>query len=69
MSVIESRLNAIARLVEGDVVTTIHGNKLKRFEDGWSPLEGAYWDRWTVYSDREVAESFPLENYGGGSHV
>ena len=44
----------------GDVVTTIHGNKLRRFEDGWSPLNGAHWDRWTVYTDDELATNFAL---------
>ena len=33
----------------GTVVETIHGNKLRRFDNGWSPLEGAHWDRKTVY--------------------
>jgi hypothetical protein len=44
----------------GTVVTTIHGNKLRRFEDGWSPLKGAHWDRWTVYTDDELAANFTL---------
>ncbi len=44
----------------GAVVTTIHGNKLRRFEDGWSPSEGAHWDRWTVYTDDELAANFTL---------
>ena len=44
----------------GAVVETIHGNKLRRFEDGWSPLKGAHWDRWTVYSDAELVANFAL---------
>jgi hypothetical protein len=48
------------KLPVGTVVTTIWGNKLRRFEDGWSPLEGAHWDRWTVYSDAEVRRHFHL---------
>lgn len=44
----------------GTVVTTIHGNKLRRFTDGWSPLEGGHWDRWTVYTDAELAANFRL---------
>jgi len=44
----------------GAVVTTAWGNKLKRFEDGWSPLVGADWDRWTVFSDYEVQHGFTL---------
>ena len=44
----------------GTVVTTIHGNKLRRFDDGWSPLKGGHWDRWTVYSDDEMRRNFRL---------
>lgn len=59
---IDARAQSLARRIVGDVIKTIHGNKLKRFKDGWSPLEGGHWDRWTVYSDREVAENFTLES-------
>lgn len=41
-------------------VTTIHGNRLRRFEDGWSPLKDGHWDRWTVYTDDELAANFVL---------
>ena len=44
----------------GTIVTTIHGNKLARFGDGWSPLKGGHWDRWTVYTDAELAQNFTL---------
>lgn len=44
----------------GTVVTTIHGNQLRLFGDGWSPLSGAHWDRWTVYTDAELMASFTL---------
>lgn len=59
---VDARAQALARRIVGDVIKIIHGNKLKRFKDGWSPLDGANWDRWTVYSDREVAENFTLES-------
>ena len=44
----------------GTEVTTIHGNRLRRFKDGWSPLEGANWDRWIVYTDEELVKNFIL---------
>lgn len=47
-------------MIIGTVVTTIHGNKLRRFENGWSPLSGAHWDRWTVYTDEELDANFSL---------
>lgn len=62
LSPVDARAQALARRIVGDVIKTAHGNKLKRFKEGWSPLNGAHWDRWTVYSDREVAENFTLES-------
>jgi hypothetical protein len=44
----------------GSVVKTVWGNGLRRFGDGWSPLNGAHWDRRTVYTSREVARNFTL---------
>lgn len=47
----------------GTVAHTIWGNKLKRFYDGWSPLEGVHWDRWTVYSDQELEKLFVIARF------
>lgn len=52
------QLNRIADLPVGSELRTSHGNRLRLFQDGWSPLNGAHWDRWTVYSDWEVWTNF-----------
>lgn len=43
----------------GSVVSSFWGNRFRKFANGWSPLDGAHWDRWTVYSDAEMAKNYP----------
>lgn len=52
------KVKEIEHLKEGDMLTTRHGNKFKKFSDGWSPLEGGHWDRWTTYTNRQLVEAF-----------
>lgn len=53
--------HALSALPVGSVVRTTHGSRLRKFDRGWSPLDGAHWDLWTVYSDHEVAHNFTVE--------
>jgi hypothetical protein len=43
----------------GSVVATHWGNQFRKFKDGWSPLNGAHWDRWTVNTDRQMTLNYP----------
>lgn len=57
----------VEALPVGSVVTTAYGNALRRFDDGWSPLRGGHWDRWTVHASKVVAREFRVVQFVVGA--
>ena len=63
---VEMRESDRARLENvaiGAIVRTGLGNEFRRFSDGWSPRNGAHWDRWTVYTSDELRKNFNIVEF------